>query len=691
MLRKISSDNINMEMKNLKTRGLYGQQQLPPNIVPPSMPTTMPAIYAKPYKSPLDSPPPPRTPPHKKEPNGDWNDINAQSDMASNKFSCGHDQAKANPDIHQFLTTSDIQQHGRKYSIPDDNTNPYPSSPIGQASPGRSTYSEKDGLRAHSESVERYNYINNNLRFIMTILACAFSLAGSQIVGLLYLTLGTRIAEDLNRPDLTIWLLSAGIIAMGALAPFVGPIADLYGRKPILLSGVLCAIIGAIVCAATPTAGGFIAGQTLLGFGAVIEELMAISIVSEVVPTAKRGLYAALILTAILPWSPGTLYADFISSSSWRWIGIPLALWHVLIFFMVVGFYFPPPRVNARGLSRIQLLNRIDWLGGFFLTLGLLLILIAMNWGGQQYAWSSSHVVSFLIAGFFLLIAFVAWEFFGAEYPLYPRRILHAPRPFLCILFVIFSAGINFIPLVVFWPIESISVYGSDMRQSGINSLPIGMCILAGGIISALLVALFKPRVTLIMTFFCILQTCGAGTLAVVDPHSLRTVWAPLCLALIGVGGVLVPNQVIITILTPDDLIASATALTVGLRSQAQVIGLAIYYSRFLHVLERQALKHLAAPIVSAGIFNITVITDLVVGLASRPFDQLGPAVPQLSGPAHALAYQAVKEGALMTYKGAFDYVYLMSIGFGIAASIAAASMGNIEKYIDEHVAVVLE
>ncbi|SZF02882.1 unnamed protein product [Blumeria hordei] len=580
----------------------------------------------------------------------------------------------------------------RPNSFLEENSKASPACTIAPTSPGRSTYSEKDGLRPVGDDAGHHDaYNSGSIRFFMTLLGCAFALAGSQIVGLLYLTLGTRISEDLGRPDLTVWLLSAGIIAMGSLAPFVGPVADLYGRKSIFLVGVSLGFIGAIVCAATPTAPGFIAGQALLGFGAVIEELMAISVVTEVVPTAKRGLYAALILTAIIPWSPGTLYADFMAASSWRWIGLPLAIWHLLIFVMIACFYFPPPRSNSQGLSRRQLFWRIDWLGGFLLTLGLLLILIALNWGGQQYAWTSSHVLSFLLIGLALLTSFGLWEKFGAEYPLYPRRIVRAPRPFYCILFLIFSAGINYIPLVVFWPIETIAVYGSDMRQSGINNLPIGTCILGGAIISALLIGLFRKHVTIIMTFFCIMQTCGTATLSSIDPHSLSSAWAPLCIALIGVGGVLVPNQIIITILTPDDLIASATALTVGIRSQAQVIGLAIYFSRFLKVLEKNAFAHLAAPIINAGVFNITVITNFIEGLASRPFDELAPGIPQLAGPAHAAAYHAVKEGAILTFKGAFDYIYLMSIGFGVAACIAAAAMGNVEQYIDDHVAVVLE
>ncbi len=262
----------------------------------------------------------------------------------------------------------------------------------------------------------------------MTVLGCSFALAGSQITPLLYLTLGTVIASDLNAPNLTIWLLSGGIVAMGALAPFVGPLADLYGRKTIFLTGLVSAIVGCILCAVTPTAAGFLAGQVLLGFGAVIEELMAIAVVSEIVPTSKRSLYAALILCAIIPWSPGTLYANYMAASSWRWIGLPLGLWKLITFLLIACFYFPPPRVNSLGLTKNEMLKRIDFVGGILITAGLVLFLVGLNWGGQDYPWVSAHVLSFLIIGACLMIAFGFWEFFGAPYPLFPRRIVHAPR-----------------------------------------------------------------------------------------------------------------------------------------------------------------------------------------------------------------------------------------------------------------------
>lgn len=343
----------------------------------------------------------------------------------------------------------------------------------------------------------------------MTIVGCAFGLAGSQIYSLLYLPLGTIIARDLGCPELYSWMLTCGILAMGALAPFIGPLADILGRKAILQIGFFSSIVGSIICAVTPNGAGFIAGQTLLGFGSVTQELVTIAIVAEIVPATSRSFYLALVLCAIIPWSPGTLYANLMANSSWRWIGLALGLWNAISLLIIWIWYQPPPRPNTGSLQRKEKLKKIDLMGGLLITSSLCLILIPLNSGGQQYAWQSPLIITTFVLGGCFFISFVLWECLWAPHPLYPRRIIHAPRPFLCTMIVIVTAGINYVPLVVLWPIQTISVFQTDQTHVGIYSIPIGTCILAGSIVSALLLGVVPTRMHLVMFLFCCVQTTG--------------------------------------------------------------------------------------------------------------------------------------------------------------------------------------
>lgn len=541
----------------------------------------------------------------------------------------------------------------------------------------------------------------------MTVLACSIALCASQIHPLLYLTLATAIARDLDAANLSFWLLTSPIIASSATAPFVGPLADLFGRKLIFIGGVTFVLIGCIVSAATPTGGGFVAGQALIGMGTVVEELLAIAIVVEIVPTAKRPIYAAGTLCMIIPWSPGSLYGNFITRESWRWVGMLLGMWNLLIIVLLVPFYHPPPRVNSSGLSRRQLLGRIDFVGGTAITIGILFLSMALNWGGQEYPWNDSRVIAFLTIGFAFIIGFFLWEWKGAKHPLYPRRIVYAPRPFFCMLFVIFAAGVNYIPLTAFWAIENIAMYNTNRTETGINTIPLGVCILGGAILSALLLGWFKNHITFVMAAFCAMQTIGtrriarylitqrqntnfsvgSACLTLADPNKIGTAMAPAVIAMIGIGGVLVPNQVIITVISPDELIGTVTALTLAVRAQAQVIGLAIFYNRFVHEVTKNSMKYLITPAFKVGWLDIKGITEMMTALTAVPFKEYAPLIPQLRDPEN---YQIMHEATVKVFTEAFKHVWFITIGWGVPAVIAALCLGDLSAYMDGHIAAPL-
>jgi hypothetical protein len=49
---------------------------------------------------------------------------------------------------------------------------------------------------------------------------------------------------------------------------------------------------------------------------------------------------------------------------------------------MLLIFYWPPPRVNSVGLTKAQILGRIDYIGGFLSVTGFALFLLGLQWGG---------------------------------------------------------------------------------------------------------------------------------------------------------------------------------------------------------------------------------------------------------------------------------------------------------------------
>lgn len=107
-----------------------------------------------------------------------------------------------------------------------------------------------------------------------------------------------------------------------------------------------------------------------------INELTALAVTSELVPTAKRGKYVALLVFTILPFTPSVLWAQLIAShAGWRYCGALCGAWAAVGFIMTALFYFPPPRANSLGLTRRQVLGQIDYIGGLLSISGMILFM----------------------------------------------------------------------------------------------------------------------------------------------------------------------------------------------------------------------------------------------------------------------------------------------------------------------------
>ena len=127
------------------------------------------------------------------------------------------------------------------------------------------------------------------------------------------------------------------------------------------------------------------AGSVLSGFGAGLNEMVALSGTAELVPARLRGVYVAGIVFTILPFVASTLYAQLIAqAASWRYVGIFVAGWNFVGLILVALFYKPPSRVNAQGYSKKEVLRKVDYIGGIFSTGGVMCFMMGMQWGATQ-------------------------------------------------------------------------------------------------------------------------------------------------------------------------------------------------------------------------------------------------------------------------------------------------------------------
>lgn len=528
----------------------------------------------------------------------------------------------------------------------------------------------------------------------MTMLGLAMAFVVAEVTPLFFATCFTVIAYDLGAIEQVVWILVAPYIATGAVAPFVGSLSDLMGRKGCIQTSLVLAIVAFILQGAAPNFGCFLVGATMAGAAIGIQILTVVAAASELVPVSKRGATIGYIVMGFMPFAPSSLYGQLIAEHNWRYIFVLLGTWSFLSLVVLQIWYKPPPRpAMLEGVSTMQLLKRIDYGGSVLSILSVVLFLIGINWGGGDYTWNSPQVICMLVFGIFTFILFVLYEKFVAPYPMFPARLIQSKRHFFSVSMLCFTSGVNYIPLTVFWTIMTYSVYGSSFMQAGVNLLPLGFCIAGGAIIAAILIPVFKRHIQWVLLFFCIMQVCGISCMSLYDPNNINTVWAPMILGLIGVGAVLLPSQVVFSVISPDDLIGTSVALSLVIRMMGQVIGKSMFYNIFRQQVKAKAAGFVGLPAVLAGFVtpeglpDVPGITKLVTTMTAGPLSHYLPLFPQINTP-EELASIVTAGQAL--YSECFQLLFYVSIPFGVLAILSCFGLWGIDKYMTKRVAVHL-
>ncbi|KAI9838957.1 MAG: hypothetical protein M1819_004165 [Sarea resinae] len=528
------------------------------------------------------------------------------------------------------------------------------------------------------------------IRRSMSLVAMAFLWTSSQIPVYFFGGISPYVYGDIGGADRWIWFILAYLLSLAAVCPFVGSVSDVIGRRYVAIIGSFFIILGMTVASTAHIMNTFICGMALAGIGAGIVELTALAVVSELASVRKRGTYIAVLVFTILPFSPAVLWSQLIAfHSTWRYCGLLAGVWAFLGLILTALFYCPPPRVNSAGLTRRQVIQQIDYVGGVLSISGMILFLAGLQWGGYQYHWSTAHVLAPLIIGFCLLVAFIIWEVFGAKHPMFPAGLTNSPRVLTLTLIITFISGANFFSIIMFWPTEAYNVYGHDPIEVGLRGLPVGFSLLVGACLVLWLLTTFRGHNRELLIFASMCMTAGCGSLAVATPGNLSTVWGLLVLAGLGIGGIVVPASIISTIICPPEFIGTIAALTLAVRVLGGGIGYCVYYNIFLNKFIPNAEHYIGgAMVLELGITNETYIAD-AIKLTGASLIQDLRAIPGIG--MNETAYQIVVAAGQLAYAESYKWVYYASIAFGGVSIIAACFLGDIGQFMDDSVAVVLD
>jgi MFS family permease len=150
------------------------------------------------------------------------------------------------------------------------------------------------------------------------------------------------IGAALGHVRLLSWMVVANLIATTIAAPAYGRLADVFGRRRMLLASLGVFVSAALLCAAANSIFLLIAGRVLQGLGGGGLMTLCQALIGEHVPRPARGRYQSYFAVFIMAGSFLGPVAGGVLTESWGWPAVFLAYAPVCAVALVLAARLPP-------------------------------------------------------------------------------------------------------------------------------------------------------------------------------------------------------------------------------------------------------------------------------------------------------------------------------------------------------------
>ncbi|NGN66240.1 MFS transporter [Streptomyces sp. A7024] len=294
----------------------------------------------------------------------------------------------------------------------------------------------------------------------LVVAALMLSMALAALEGTIVATAVPQIVADLGGFSVFSWIFSGYMLAVTVTLPVYGKLADTFGRKPVLISGISVFLLGSLLSAGAWNMGVLIAFRILQGLGGGAIQGTVQTIAADLYPLKQRPKIQAAMSTvwatsAVAGPALGGLLAGY---ADWRWIFLVNLPFGVVALWLIARHFREAPREHVGP-------PRIDWPGALAVFASGGLLLTALVQGGVAWAWVSAPSLLLFGGSVVGLVAVVLIERRAAE-PIIPgwvwRRRTIAP-----VNVALFCLGLLMVAPTVFVPTYAQTVLGLDPIPAG--------------------------------------------------------------------------------------------------------------------------------------------------------------------------------------------------------------------------------
>ncbi|MEU2155700.1 MFS transporter [Streptomyces sp. NPDC019396] len=321
------------------------------------------------------------------------------------------------------------------------------------------------------------------------VAALMLGMALAALDGTVVSTAVPQIVGELGGFSVFSWLFSGYLLAATVTIPVYGKLSDTFGRKPVLITGIVLFLAGSLLCGAAWGMTSLIAFRVVQGLGGGALQGTVQTIAADLYPLDERPRIQAKLSTV---WAVSAVAGPAIGGllttyTDWRWIflvNLPVgavALW-------LVARHLNEParagtgdaattatedgaRAGSGGRTRTGSVRerktrpRVDWPGALAVFVTGSLLLTALVQGGVAWPWLSAPSVTLLVCSAAGVAATVLIERRAAE-PVIPGWVWRR-RTIAAVNLALGALGLLMVAPTVFLPTYAQTVLGLGPVAAG--------------------------------------------------------------------------------------------------------------------------------------------------------------------------------------------------------------------------------
>jgi MFS family permease len=432
-----------------------------------------------------------------------------------------------------------------------------------------------------------------------------------------------KMAADLDGMALYSWSISLPGLASAFVALIFGKFSDMYGRRIMLLVALAFFLLGAFLCALSPTFVILIASNVVMRMGAGALMPLCFAVLGDMFPPAERSKWVGMlnIPAGFFALFGPTMGGWFVDNMSWRhlyWMGVPI----LILCLVAVPIGIPAP------VKRLT--HKIDVRGMLLVAVASSTMIIGFSFAGDKYPWASVQIICLLGISLLFWILFIRAEN-NADEPILDPQVFRN-RTFLTVAIATLFSFFGQVGMLMYFPLFLQGVQGVSATRSGQIITPYSVLMAFIGVPIGFLLARKKRYKWMYIAGFGILTVDMFAVILFTAETSM--VWSILAATLAGLGLGALPtvNTMVVQNAVPKKLLGVAMGaiffcIMMGVALAPAVLGSAMnatYESKLAELLPDR-LNYLADEATMTSLGNPRVLlSEPAMGSLENSFRDMG-------------------------------------------------------------------